>query len=296
MTLHTLIDPQDPGQPPSQGTQESALSYALRAIGELLSQSPLAHEQFAEARYDQAEADRLTAEAAQAAARAADADARVAAERHKADPHKRIGRRLAVALAAALALLDLVPAYWSAQAFGLDQYSTIMVTILLCTAAGGTMWLLDLFTAKGHTTALRALQAVLGAGFTALFVLRLNYLQVAAGEPLLPAAIQSLALTALSAVLIAVGYVLLSHRLPKPVADATRQARQAASTHASHTAATARTTAARSKAALEDTIIAHTLTHPPATTSHDQLLQAINQATTTLLTRQTPQLDPPAPQ
>src|SRR5690348_16051320 len=168
MTLYTLTDPEGPEQPPGPGGGQPPVSYALRAIGKLLEEAPLAHEQFQDARHDRADANRLTAEAAQTAKQATDAGARVVAERHKAGQHKEINRTLGTTLAISLALLDALPAYWSAAAFNLDQRSTLVLTVLLCAALGGAMWLLDLFSDRGQRLALRILALALGGGFAAL--------------------------------------------------------------------------------------------------------------------------------
>ena len=285
MTLHTITGADDPGDRAAVQPGQSPLSYAIRAIGTLLSESPLAHEQFQEARHDQAEADRLDGEAAQVGQRRADADARAAAERRKADPHQRMSRRLGTGLGVTLAVLDALPAYWSAEAFGLSQDSTLILTVLLCAALGGAMWLLDLFSRQHRRPALRVLEGALVAGFLGLFVLRLDYLQVTGGGDLLSSAIEALALTAVSAALVAVGFVVLSHRAPKAVADAERIAREAAGPGAAAAAAAARTSAARSRAALEDTVVTWALSRQPAGVSHEQFLQANGEAIEILLRR-----------
>lgn len=285
MTLHTLTGSDEPVEPSGIQPGQSTQSCAIQAVGTLLSESPLAHEQFREARHDKAEADRLEAEAAQAGQRSAAAEARAAAERRKANPHERINRRLGTVVAAALALLDALPAYWSAQAFGLDQTSTVILTVLLCAALGGAMWLLDLFSLQGRRSALRILEGILGAGFVTMFALRLQYLQVTGGEGFWPAAIEALALTAVSAALVAVGYVVLSHRTPKAVASAERLAWQAAHSGAADDAAAARAKAARSRAAFEDTVVTWAVSRQPADIGHEEFLQAIGQAIDTLLTR-----------
>jgi hypothetical protein len=280
MTLHTVTGPEDPADRP-----ENSLSYAIREIGALLSESPLAHEQFQDARHDLAEADRLEAEAAQLGQRGADAEARAAAERRKANPHERINRSFGTGLAVVLALLDALPAYWSAQAFGLSQVSTLVLTVLLCAALGGAMWLLDLFSRQQRRSALRILEGALGAGFIGMFVLRLNYLQVTGGQDVLSSALEAAALTAVSAALVAVGFVVLSHRVPKAVADAERIARETANSGAVRAAAAARTKATRSRAALEDTVVTWAVSHEPAGISHEEFLKAAGQALDILLSR-----------
>lgn len=285
MTLHTVTGSDDPVDPPGVPSGPSPLSYAIQGIGTLLSESPLANEQFQEARHDQAEAGRLDTLATQAGQRNTDAEARAAAERRKADPHERINRRFGTALAITLALLDALPAYWSAEAFGLSQASTLILTVLLCAALGGGMWLLDLFSRQHRHSALRVLAGALGLGFVGMFVLRLDYLQVTGGEGFLSAAIEALALTAISAALVAVGFVVLSHRTSKSVASAERLARETARSGAGEAAKSARAKAARSRAALEDTVVTWALSHQPADIGHEQFLQAVGQAIGILLSR-----------
>jgi hypothetical protein len=285
MTLHTVTGPDDPGDRPTDQPGQSPLSYAIRAIGTLLSESPLANEQFREARHDQAEADRLENEAAELSQRRTDAEARAAAERRKSYPRERMSRRLGTSLGAAFAALDALPAYWSAEAFGLSQVSTLILTVLLCAALGGAMWLLDLFSRQHRRSALHILEGTLVAGFVGMFVLRLNYLQVTGGGDFLSSAIEALALTAVSAALVAVGFVVLSHRAPKAVAAAERVARETASSDVAEAAAAARTKAARSRAALEDTVVTWAISHQPTDVSHEQFLRAAGQAIKILLTR-----------
>lgn len=210
------------------------------------------------------------------------AQARAAAEQLKIGSHQHIPRSAGIALAAGLAVRDAVPAYWSAQAFGLDQTFTIISTVLLCAALGGAMWLLDLFTSQRRRRTLRILQASLAAGLLALFVLWLDYLQVTGAASFWVTAIEAFALTALSAVLVTVGYVLLAHRVPKTLAAAQRAARQASATPAAQAAQEAHAQASASRDAR--THRHHLGPHVPQDgISYDQLLPALRQALTTLL-------------
>jgi hypothetical protein len=277
MSIHTLQNPDQPGP------GDPAVDSALRLIGEVVNESPLAKEQFQTARYHAAQARQLDEQAQGAGERASQAQARVAAEQLKADPRHRIPRGFGTTLAVVLAVLDAVPAYWSAQAFGLDQTSTLMITLLLCAALGGAMWLLDLFTSQHRRRTLRILQACLAGGLIALFALRLDYLQVTAAGGVWLAAIQALALTALSGILVATGFVLLAHRMPKSLAAAQRAARQSAPDDDVQAAQAARAQATASRTALEDPLINWVLTHPQDDISHDQLLPALRQALDTLL-------------
>ena len=276
MSVYPLQDPHQPESDP-------VAAAALAMIGTMIEQSPLAREQFQAARHDQAQARQLDQQADTAREDAGHAQARAAAEQLKGHPHQHIPRGAGTALAVGLAALDAVPAYWSAQAFGLDQTSTIIITVLLCAALGGAMWLLDLFTSQRRRRALRILQASLTGGLLALFVLRLNYLEVTGAASSWVAAVQALALTALSAVLVTVGYVVLAHRVPKTLSVAQRAARQASAGSAAQAAREAHAQASASRDAIEHTAITWALTHAQDGISHDQLLPAIRQALTTLV-------------
>jgi len=285
MSLHSVSDPGQSGQPPKTGNGESAVSAMLSAIGDLLAESELAREQFQEARHDQARAAQFDLGAATAARQVADARARAVAERHKAGPHKRVNRHVGTALAAGLAALDAVPAYWSAEAFGLGQTATLFIAALLCAALAGAMWLLDLFVDRRRRLAVRGLGIALGVGFAGMFALRTNYLMVTQGSGTWSAAIQALALTGLSASLVAVGFVLLSHRVPRAAAEADSAARQAQRLHDRRAGADLRASAAMSRAAFADTVLGWVLGRGPSGLGHEQLIRAANEAITVLLSQ-----------
>jgi hypothetical protein len=283
MSVYPLQDPDQPGQERQAPPGDPAAACALQLIGTVVSESPLGRDQFQAARYDAAQARQFGQQAKAARERAGQAQARAAAEQLMAGPHQRIPRGAGASLAAGLTVLDAVPAYWSAQAFGLDQTSTLIVTVLLCAALGGAMWLLDLFSSQHRRQALRILQACLAGGLIALFALRLDYLLVTAAASFWLAAIQALALTALSGILVVTGYVVLAHRVPRSLAAARRAARQAAPGDVVQAAQAAHAQASASWAALEDTMITWALTHPQDGISHDRLLPALRQALGTLL-------------
>jgi hypothetical protein len=289
MTLHKVTDlnpsGQDSPEQPNEPNAKSAVSTMLSLVGDLMSESALAHEQFLQARHDQAQADQYDDAAELAGKEAAEAKARVLAEKHKAGSHKQVNRKLGTLIAVILALLDVVPAYWTAQAFGLDQVSTVVLAALLCAALGGAMWLLDLFVDKGRRVAARVLGCALGAGFVGIFVLRLDYLMVIGGSGILAAGIQALALTGLSAALVAVGFVLLSHRIPKEVANAQDTARRVGRNSDQHVAAELHNKAAMSRAALTDTVVTWVLAHEQTHIGPEELLGATDDAIAILLRR-----------
>lgn len=285
MPLQRVPDSDGSVEPSENQPIQSARSYAIQFIGTLLSESPLAHDQFREARHDQSVADQLAAEADQASQQRTDAETRAAAERRKANPDERINRPLGTTLAITLALLDALPAYWTAEAFGLSQTSTIIVTVLLCAALGGGMWLLELFSRQHRRSALRILGAALAAGFLAMFGLRQNYLEVTGGQGFMSSALESLALTAMSAALVCVGFVILSHRTTKAVTSAEQVARETARSGAAKAAASARAKAVMSRAAFKDTVVTAGVSREHLGISHEQFLEAIGDAIDSVLSR-----------
>jgi hypothetical protein len=277
------VHPLQSSDQPTPDTE--AVACALKLTGTVVNESPLAAEQFQTARWEAERARQLDEQAQADQKQSGQAQARAATEKLQADSRRRVPRGVGTAVAVVLAVLDAVPAYWGAQAFGLDQTSTLVVTVLLCAALGGAMWLLDLFSSQQRRRTLRVLQGCLTGGLIALFVLRLDYLQVAVADGFWLAAIQALALTAMSGVLIVIGYVLLAYRVPKSLAVAQRAARQAAAvaTAATQAAQAAHTQAGVSRAALGGTLVAWILTHPQQDVSHDRLVPALDQALDTLL-------------
>jgi hypothetical protein len=285
MALHSVMEPEESGQAPTSEDTTSPTSRLMKLVGELLAASPLAREQFQQARHDQARADLLDGDMRKAKAAAEDADARVIAERHKAGQHQRINRKAGSALAALLAIVDVVPAYWSAQAFNLDKTTTFVLTGLLCAALGGAMWLLDLFADKGKRLAVRALGGALVAGFAVLLFLRFQYLEVVGGDGPISAATQAAALTGLSAALVTVGFVLLSHRKSRAMAAAERLARRTGVGDTENAATAIHAEAAMSRAAFEDTVVSWVLAHEPGVIGHEQLMRAMDDAITLLIRR-----------
>jgi hypothetical protein len=273
-----------PLQSSDQPTRDTeAVACALELTGRVVKETPLADEQFRTAGWDAKRARQLDERAQADQKQSGQAQARAATEELQNDSRHKFPRAVGTTLAVVLAVLDAVPAYWGAQAFGLDQDSTLMVTVLLCAALGGAMWLLDLYSSRRRPR--RILQACLTAGLIALFALRLDYLLVAGADGFWLAAIQAVALTAISGGLIVLGYVLLANRVPKPLAAARRAARQAAATATASTQAAqaAHSQAGISRAALGGTLIGWILIHPQQDVSHDRLVPALDQALDTLL-------------
>ena len=160
------------------------------------------------------------------------------------------------------ALFDAVPAYWASQALDLDQADTLVVTVMLMAALTGAMVFLDTSNKRSHG---HLVEGVVAAGFVLLFVLRVVFLATVGSEPLALALLQSVALTAISAGLVAIGTYLLRRRLPVAVAHQTRKVHQLEkeTNVAVAEAGAARADADRDGAAVFERIRSYAFTHTP---------------------------------
>jgi hypothetical protein len=172
----------------------------------------------------------------QAATQAAGLRQRLAAEITKFDPAR--ARALpfwgGAALVAVLAALDVVPLNWAAQAFGLTNAGTWLITGILLVASLAAMLGFEL-TRTNHRKRL-ALIVVVSLGFGVLLLLRMQFLMAVAGESLLTALLQAVVLTAISAGLVLCGSAVMArtqhYRIAKAKAEV-RHAEQIADTAAS---------------------------------------------------------------
>lgn len=149
----------------------------------------------------------------------------------KLDPgdHRKLGFGLGLAIVAALVILDSVPLNWAAEAFGLDQTGTWLVTFILVVASVGAM--LGLEITRGHPHRRGILTAVVTMGYLALLGLRTEFLITVSSESLPVALLQSALLTAISAGLVLCGSAVLartrhlSHSQARAAATARRPGR-----------------------------------------------------------------------
>ena len=103
----------------------------------------------------------------------------------KLDPGERraLPFGLGASLIVALVILDAFPLNWAAQAFGLDNDGTWIVTVILLIASVGAMLGFEL--TRGSSRRRGILIAVVTAGFLALLGLRTEYLITVAGDSFL---------------------------------------------------------------------------------------------------------------
>ena len=152
----------------------------------------------------------LDRHASAAEEKAADAEQRESNLAVKLDPGERrpLPFWLGIAIIVTLVILDAFPLNWAAQAFGLDNDGTWVVTVILLIASIGAMLGFEL--TRGHSLRRGILIAVVTASFLALLGLRTEYLTTVAGDSFPVAVFQSTLLTAISAGLVLCGSAVLT--------------------------------------------------------------------------------------
>ncbi len=154
-------------------------------------------------------------------AAAAEVDAGRLARAHDPDQRRRFSFATGTAIAAGLAAIDAIPAYLAAQAFGLDQWTTIGISAVLVAALAAAMWVV-----AGDQAGRRrwAVAAVLAAGLVAIGALRWWYLVVTTGDQT-AAVIEAFGLTIFTALLVWFGVIVLGVTKARHVSAAERRAR-----------------------------------------------------------------------
>ncbi len=174
------------------------------------------------------ELERRTNQAEQVKRVAEQRDATLAT-RHDPGGHRVLGFAFGAILVVLLVVLDTIPLNWSAQAFGLEEGGTWLVTFILVIGSVGAMLGFEL--TRGHARRRGLLATVVALGYVALLGLRTEFLMAVAGESLLVALLQSAMLTAISAGLVLSGSAVLGRTRSLSLSRsraAVRRARQAA--------------------------------------------------------------------
>jgi hypothetical protein len=154
-------------------------------------------------------------------AAAAEVEAGRLGRAHDDEQRHRFGFLTGTAIAAALAAVDAVPAYLAAQAFGLDQWTTIGISVVLVAALAAAMWVV-----AHHPAGWRRWVVVgaLATGLLAVGALRWWYLVVTTGDQT-GAVLEAAGLTIFTALLVWFGVVVLSLTKARQVSAAERRAR-----------------------------------------------------------------------
>jgi hypothetical protein len=155
------------------------------------------------------------------AAAAAEVDAGRLARASDEDQRRVLDFRTGTALALMLAVVDAVPAFLAAQAFGADQATTIGITAVLVAALAAAMWAINHYHAGWRRL---VIVTALGAGLTAIGALRWWYLFVTAGDET-AAVLEAIGLTIFTSLLVWLGVVVLGFTKERHVSQAERHAR-----------------------------------------------------------------------
>lgn len=195
----------------------SALFDARPGVSADLEEAGRAHAHLEQER--QRESDAL-----QAQAKAAQHAAGVTAKLDLAD-RRFAGFTLGALVVAVLLFFDAVPLNWAAQAFGLPNAATWLVTGIMLVASAGAMAGLELTRDEPRQRGI--LLAFMAAGYVALGVLRTAFLVTVAGESLAPAILQAVLLSAISAGLVVCGSAVMARTRPPALARALSAAARA---------------------------------------------------------------------
>ncbi len=241
MAIETIIEHTEPDperddatlQPQADAAHETPADGALRAhatatIKRLLQERPAVAKEIKDTLRARVYLRELAGRTDQAEVTAADAEQHESNLAVKLDPagHRTLSFGLGAALVVALVILDAVPLNWAAQAFGLDQAGTWLVTFILVAASAGAM--LGFEITRIHPRRRGALAAVVAVGYLALLGLRTQFLTTVSGDSLPVAVLQSALLTAISAGLVWCGAAVLARTRSLGYSRACATARRAA--------------------------------------------------------------------
>jgi hypothetical protein len=206
---------------PSLDTQAAAALSALFGarpdVSADLEEAGRAHAHLEQER--QREADAL-----QAQAKAEQHAAGVAAKLDLAD-RRFAGFTLGAAVVAVLLFFDAVPLNWAAQAFGLPNAATWLVTGIMLVASAGAMAGLELTRDEPRQRGI--LLTLMAAAYVTLGILRTAFLVTVAGESLAAAVLQAVLLSTISAGLVVCGSAVMARTRPLALAGALSSARRA---------------------------------------------------------------------
>jgi hypothetical protein len=204
-------------------------TLAAMGVAEWLRQDDAAAEEHGEA--IRADIHRLeTQRSMQAAGRVLSvANARVSSlmDKLNVDGRRTLGFFVGGVVVATLMILDVIPLNWAAQAFGLNNADSWVVTAILLVASVGAM--VGLETTRHDTRRRGALLAVMLAAYAGLVALRTSFLVTVVGETLAAALLQAVVLSAVSAGLVVIGAAVMARtrslRLSRALAAAQRARR-----------------------------------------------------------------------
>jgi hypothetical protein len=215
----------DPSLDARAAASLSALFEARPAIATDLEEAGRAHTHLQQEQHREVDALQAESKAEQRAAS-------VTAKLDLAD-HRFCGFTVGGIVITVLLIFDAIPLNWAAQAFGLDNAATWLVTAIMLAASAGAMAGLELTREDARRRG--TLLFLMTAGYIALAVLRTAFLVTVDGESVAAAILQAVLLSLISAGLVVCGSVVMARTRPLALARALAAAR-----HARRTAAACR--------------------------------------------------------
>ena len=210
MTVDTTTTEHDDPNPDPERHDPTLQAHATATIKRLLEEHPAMAREIRETLRTRVHLQELMRRTGQAEQTEAHAQQQVSNLDVKLDPggHRTLSFGLGAAIVVGLVVLDAFPLNWAAQAFGLNQAGTWLVTFILLVASIGAMLGFEL--TRGHPRQRGVLTALVAAGYLALLGLRTEFLAAVGTDSFLVALFQSALLTAISAGLVLCGSVILA--------------------------------------------------------------------------------------
>jgi hypothetical protein len=232
MAIETIIEHTEPDPERDETTLRAQASATIKR---LLQERPAVAKEIKDTLRARVYLQELAGRTSLAEVTAADTEQHESNLAVKLDPsgHRTLGFALGAALVVALVVLDAAPLNWAAQAFGLNQAGTWLVTFILVAASIGAM--LGFEITRSHPRRRAVLAAVVTVGYLALLGLRTQFLTTVSGDSLPVALLQSTLLTAISAGLVWCGAAVMAR-----TRSLSHSRARAAARHAAQAAADAR--------------------------------------------------------
>lgn len=204
----TLTEPANSARPDHPAPDPDLL--AVIGVAEWVSEDRVAADELEEAMRADSHCREKRRHAEVAGLALADAKARVSSliDKHDLDGRRTLSFWMGSAIIAALVFLDAVPLNWAAQAFGLNQADSWLITLILLAAAIGAMAGLEVTRHEPRRRAV--LVGVILAAYAGLVALRTSFLVTVIGESVLAALLQAVVLSAVSAGLVLVGSAVMA--------------------------------------------------------------------------------------
>ena len=230
MTVDTTTTEHGDLNPDPERDDSTLQEHATATIKRLLEEHPAMAKEIRETLRTRVHLQELMRRTDQAEQTEADAEQQVSNLDVKLDPagHRTLSFGLSAAIVVGLVVLDAFPLNWAAQAFGLNQAGTWLVTFILLVASIGAMLGFEL--TRNDPRRRGVLTAVVTAGYLALLGLRTEFLAAVGTDSFLVALFQSALLTAISAGLVLCGSAVLARTRFLNHSQARAAARRAAHT------------------------------------------------------------------